>query len=440
MNMKIKSRWWVVGVGLLLLCGGCGRIPFDGTRSAAEDPHEKTESRTGGDNGLEPTALEIRTDGQETNEPGERVPQGQKEAPKSVDQQVEEYMESMTLEEKTAQLFIVLPESLMEGVDCVTAAGETTRKAIHEIPVGGFIYLSRNLKSESQVKSMLENTQNYSMERLGLPAFLCVDEEGGSVTRIGGREGFDVPVIGDMADIGASGDVEKARKVGENMGTYLSRMGFNVDFAPVADVWSNPENQVVKRRSFGADPRLVSEMASAVSKGLHSKGVLSVYKHFPGHGATAGDTHKGYAYTEKTREEIKECELIPFQRGIEEKVPFIMAGHLSLPGLTGDDTPASLSPAVIGDLLRRDMGYDGIVVTDALNMGAVVQQYSSQEAAVKALKAGVDILLMPYDFKAAYRGVLEAVERGELSEARIDESVRRILRVKIGWSSTGDGS
>lgn len=116
-----------------------------------------------------------------------------------------------------------------------------------------------------------------------------------------------------------------------------------------------------------------------------------------------------------------------------------MTGHVSLPGLTGDDTPASLSPAVIGDLLRKDMGYDGIVVTDALNMGAVVQQYSSGEAAVKALKAGADILLMPYDFKAAYRGVLEAVESGELSRERIDESIRRILRVKIEWSSTENG-
>lgn len=437
--MKIRNRWWILGAGLLFLCGGSGCFPSDRAAAAVQDSGEETESQRHEDTVFESAALEIRTDRQENDGQVEEDQREQGQAPKSVEEQVEEYIQSMTLEEKAAQLFIVFPEALIEGVDCVTAAGETTRKAIQEIPIGGFIYLDRNLQSESQVKSMLENTQNYSMERLGLPAFLCVDEEGGSVARIGGREEFDVPVIGDMARIGAAGDVEAARKVGEDIGTYLSRMGFNVDFAPVADVWSNPENQVVKRRSFGADPKLVSEMTSAVSEGLHSKGVLSVYKHFPGHGATAGDTHKGYAYTEKTEEQLKSCELIPFQRGIREKVPFIMTGHVSLPGLTGDDTPASLSPAVIGDLLRKDMGYDGIVVTDALNMGAVVQQYSSGEAAVKALKAGADILLMPYDFKAAYRGVLEAVESGELSRERIDESIRRILRVKIGWSSTENG-
>ena len=269
------------------------------------------------------------------------------------------------------------------------------------------------------------------MERLNLPAFLSVDEEGGRVARIGGSGRFDVPVIGSMSEIGESGDKDRAYRTGAEIGAYLSALGFNLDFAPIADVLSNPDNTVVKGRSFGSDPENVSALALSVANGLHDQGVLSVYKHFPGHGATAGDTHDGYAFTEKTIEELQSCELIPFRDGIRAGIPFIMVGHFSLPQVTGNSLPASLSPAVITGLLREEMGFDGIVITDALNMGAIAQQYSSAEAAILALKAGNDILLMPADFKSAYQGVLDAVARGELTTERIDESVRRILRIKL---------
>lgn len=358
--------------------------------------------------------------------------EGKISSTQNLESKVDEFLDSMTIEEKVAQLFIVLPEALIGSEDSVTEADDTLRDAIEAIPVGGLIYLSGSLQSEDQVKAMLSKTQSFSKKRLGLPAFLCVDEEGGSVARISGRDLFDVPDIGDMAEIGAAGDLDAAYNTGSQIGEYLSRLGFNLDFAPVADVWSNPDNTVVKRRSFGADPEQVSAMALAVAKGLHDQGILSVYKHFPGHGSTAGDTHDGYAYTEKTAEELKSCELIPFQNGIEEGIPFIMVGHFSLPQVSGDSMPASLSPAVIQELLREEMGFDGIVVTDAMNMGAVSQQYSSAEAAVRALQAGNDMILMPADFHGAYQGVLGAVARGELTEERIDEAVRRILRVKLG--------
>lgn len=343
----------------------------------------------------------------------------------------EQYLQSMTLEEKVAQLFIILPESLIEGVDCVTAAGATTQKAFHDIPVGGFIYLRDNLQSEEQVRAMLSGVQAFSKERLNLPAFLCIDEEGGQVARIGGSGRFDVPLIPNMAEIGASKDVTKAHNAGVCIGSYLSELGFNLDFAPVADILSNPHNQVVKERSFGNDPAVVSAMALAAARGLQEQGILSVYKHFPGHGATAGDTHQGYASTEKTLKELKACELIPFEDGIQAGIPFIMVGHFSLPRVTEEPVPASLSSVIITDLLRKEMGFDGIIITDAMNMGAVAQQYSSAEAAVMALKAGNDMILMPSDFKAAYQGVLDAVAQGELSVERIDASLRRILRVKM---------
>ncbi len=453
-----------------MICGGCGRLRSDTATSdenqqsqlsaapgsgqeapgqgdgrenvpmaggAGENTPEQTGDMTGTGTGApdlreQTWASEGPGTEQRGGEQGARQRGAQQGGAEGIEELVEQHLAAMTLEEKVAQLFIVLPESLIDGVDHVTAAGETTRKAISDIPVGGFIYLSANLRSEEQVKAMLGNTQVYSMERVSLPMFLCVDEEGGSVARIGGTGKFQVPVIGDMRDIGETKDPDNAYQAGAEIGSYLSKLGFNVDFAPVADVLSNPDNQVVKRRSFGEDPETVSRMCRSLAEGLHSRGILSCYKHFPGHGATAGDTHKGYAFTEKNLDELKACELVPFQEAaLEGGIPFIMIGHLSLPNVIGDDTPASLSSVIITDLLREDMGYDGIIITDAMNMGAVVQQYSSAEGAVKALEAGADVILMPSDFKAAYKGVLQAVESGGLSPEKIDESLRRILRVKL---------
>lgn len=366
--------------------------------------------------------------GEEEVSGGEGMP-GEEEVPGEAE--IQSYLEAMTLEEKVAQLFVVLPEALVDGAWNVTAAGSETKAALDEIPVGGVIYMENNLQSREQVKEMLGNVQAYSMERIGLPAFLCVDEEGGTVARVGKSGRFDVPVLPDMAEIGQEGGREAAAQAGDEIGTYLSELGFNVDFAPVADVWSNPENTVVSKRSFGSDPDKTAELALAVAEGLKAHGILSAYKHFPGHGATAGDTHNGYAYTDKTLEELRECELLPFQDGVEHQVPIIMVGHISLPKVVGDDTPASLSYRIITELLREELGYDGLVITDALNMKAIVQQYSSEEAAVMTLAAGTDLLLMPKDFRGAYEGVLAAIGDGRLSEERIDASVERILRAKL---------
>lgn len=344
--------------------------------------------------------------------------------------EVQNIVDSMSLEEKVAQLFLVQPEAIVD-IGTATAAGDATKQAINKTPVGGFVYFSDNLQSEQQVQDMLRNVQKYSEDRIGLPAFLSVDEEGGTVARVASTGRFDVTDVGDMAKIGASGDVQQAKQAGETIGSYLSELGFNLDFAPDADVLTNPDNTVVKKRSFGSDPQVVSDMSLAVAQGLAQHQVYSVYKHFPGHGATAGDTHQGYAYTDKTLDELKQSELIPFENAIQNNAAFIMAAHISAPRVTGDDTPASLSKTMITDILRGQMGYDGIVVTDAMNMGAVTEQYTSAQAAVKALQAGADLVLMPEDFQEAYQGVLDAVKDGTLTEQRIDESVTRIVTVKV---------
>lgn len=344
-------------------------------------------------------------------------------------EQAQAFVAGMTLEQKVAQMFIITPDALT-GVSGATRAGDATKSAYAEHPVGGLIYMSGNLKDTAQTQEMLANMMAYSQEITGLPLFLGVDEEGGSVSRIASNMEFGIADVGDMSEIGATGDPENARAVGNTLGGYLSELGFNMDFAPVADVITNPENQVVQYRSFGSDSELVSCMVVAELQGLQEQNVYGVVKHFPGHGGTAGDSHDGAAVTERTLDEMMASELVPFYGAINAGADFIMVGHISTPNITGNDIPSSLSEYMITELLRGQMGYQGIVVTDAMNMGAITGSYTSAEAAVAAVQAGVDIILMPEDYTAAYNGILEAVNNGTITEERINESVVRIVKVK----------
>lgn len=350
---------------------------------------------------------------------------------------IQTILDDMTLGEKAAQLFMITPEALT-GVDQAVEAGDGTKRAIEEYPVGGIIYFSQNLQDPEQVRTMTEKSQEYSMERIGLPLFLSVDEEGGTVTRFGNNPQFGFDASADMDEIGKLGDTHQAYDLGERIGSLLADLGFNMDNAPVVDVLSNPENTVVKDRSFGSDCRIVSEMALAELDGLESQGIIGVLKHFPGHGATAADTHEGYAYTDAPLEEMKENELVPFIDGIEAGADVIMVGHISCPEVTGNNEPASLSEKMVSGILREDLGFNGVVITDAMNMGAVSEAYSSSEAAVKAIRAGADILLMPADFKSAYQGIISAVESGELTEERINESLYRIIELKLSIQKKAD--
>lgn len=343
---------------------------------------------------------------------------------------VSEKIGSMTQEEKVAQLFFITPEALT-GVAQVQAAGEVTREHFWQYPVGGIIYFEQNLSSEEQTRDMLSEIQKISEERIGLPVFTGVDEEGDTVTRVAGHAGFSAEDVGNMREIGVTGDPEQAYKAGCTIGSYLADLGFNLDFAPCADVLTNPENTVVAKRSFGSDPELVAQMVCREMDGLEEMGVFACPKHFPGHGATTGDTHQGYSYTEKTLEELESQEFLPFIRAIQRGTDFLMVGHISLPNVLQEDVPASLSEELITGILREKLGYQGIIITDALNMGAIQNTYSSGEAAVEAFLAGSDLLLMPANFTEAYQGVLEAVQTGRISIERLDASVRRILYVKL---------
>ncbi|MBO6133308.1 MAG: glycoside hydrolase family 3 protein [Lachnospiraceae bacterium] len=343
---------------------------------------------------------------------------------------LQELIEKQSLERKISQLFVPTPEALT-GVDQVIRAGDGTRKSFEEFPVSGIIYMGSNLKNPDQTREMLSNMSAFSRDILGLPVFLCVDEEGGTVARIAKDPSFGVKNVGDMLDIGKTGDIEKAREAGEYVGDYLSGLGFNVDFAPVADIITVSGNKLMEKRAFGSDKDLVCDMTRAFSDGLLSQGVFSCAKHFPGHGNTTEDSHKGYAVSRKTLQELRETELAPFKAEIDAGIPMIMVGHISLPEVTGDMTPSSLSPVIVQDLLRGELGYENIVITDAMNMGAIANNYPSGEAAVRAIEAGCDLLLAVNDIKGARQALLKAVDSGKIKEERIDESLRRIYRVKL---------
>lgn len=358
---------------------------------------------------------------------------GQAVSKDTKDTEIDQKLEELTLQEKIAQMFMITPDALT-GVDGTWNPGEVTETAYKERPVGGLIMMENNLVSADQIRTWNDAITGFSKETVGLVPFLSVDEEGGTVARIAGNAAFGIENVGNMSEIGASGDSQEAYQAGVTIGTYLKDLGFNMDFAPVADVWTNPENTVLQYRSFGSDPKVVSEMVSEAVKGFHSQGICTTVKHFPGHGGTSGDSHEGSVFLNSTKEELEACEFLPFQAAIEEGTEFVMVGHISLPNILNDNTPASLSEEVVTEMLREDLGFDGIVITDAMNMGAIADNYTSAEAAVQAVQAGVDMILMPQDFEDAYQGILSAVNSGTISEDRIDESVRRILEVKMDES------
>ncbi len=347
-------------------------------------------------------------------------------------QRIETLLGSMSDREKLCQLFCVTPESLT-GMGQVIQAGDATRNALASLPVGGLVYFADNIGGPEQVAEMLGATRGFALDACGIPPLLCVDEEGGQVARVANRAGMGVDNVGDMADIGAGADPAEARSAAEYVGGYLSDLGFNTDFAPVCDVANNPESDTMRRRSFGADPQLVAQMVAAQVEGFEAAGVLCSAKHFPGIGAAVGDSHDSRIVFEGALADLEAVELVPFRAAIDAGVPLVMVGHLSVPQVAGSDAPACLSSAIVTDLLRGSLGFEGVVVTDSLAMGAVGEYYSAAEAAVLALEAGCDLLLMPADLDAALDALRAAVDEGRLSWGRIDDSLRRILRAKLEY-------
>lgn len=340
---------------------------------------------------------------------------------------VEAKLTTMTLREKVGQLFWVRPETLDFSLNPEKKTlTQTMRQNLEQYPVGGIAVFKKNIQDENQLSSLIADFQSASK----IPMIVAVDEEGGAVARLANHEAFSLPKYTSARDIGKTGDPEQARQMGRTIGGYLRFYGFNLDFALVADVDSNPANPVIGRRAYSTDAQQTAQMVAAAVEGFHEAGMLCTVKHFPGHGDTGQDSHYGTATSYKTWEEMKAMEMLPFEAGIAAGADVVMTAHITTPNATTDGLPASLSYTMITERLRGELGFQGVIVTDALEMNAIKNHFTPAESAVAALRAGVDVLLMPSDLRTAFDGVVQAVEDGTLSEERLNESVRRILTLK----------
>ena len=349
--------------------------------------------------------------------------------------EVEAQLSRMTLREKVGQMFFVRMETLDTTIhwnaysdlmeNPILEVNKTMRDVNENYPVGGLILYAWNIDDETQLSKLISQIRALNGNPL-----LCIDEEGGRVARIANNPNFNVKKYESMAAIGATGDPKNAYECGNTIGSYLKRYGFDIDFAPVADVNTNPENIIIGPRAFSDKPEVAATMVTNYLQGLKDAGVTGCIKHFPGHGDTKADTHYGYASTQKTWSEMMDCEMVTFKAGIKWGCQLIMTAHIGAPKITGSDIPSTMSPVILQDKLRGELGYQNIIITDGMEMGAITQQYSSAEAAVSSIQAGVDIVLGPKNLVEAFDAVIDAVNKGTISEERINQSVRRILKLK----------
>lgn len=363
--------------------------------------------------------------------PAGKSPDNAEDAP----QDISELLEGMTLREKVGQLFLVRPDALdpaqtqqqINDTDAVgvTVLSDTMRDTLDRYPVGGVVLFGKNLTDPEQLSSFTARLHDAG----GVPLLIAVDEEGGAVARLANHPGFDdLPDYPSAARV-AAGGADAVYEMSVSIGSYLKAYGIDLDFAPVADVNTNPDNPIIGDRAFSDDPMQAAELVSAAVKGFHDGGVLCCLKHYPGHGDTAEDSHKDLAVTQKDWQQLLDCELVPFRAGIDAGADLVMAGHIAAPGVTGEDTPASMSPELL-ESLRQELEFDGVIVTDSLAMEGITKQYSPAQAAVLAVQAGADILLMPDDLAESFDAVVAAVEEGTIPESRVEESVARILALK----------
>lgn len=339
-----------------------------------------------------------------------------------LDEIVNAGIEVMPLEDKVAGLFLVTPESIT-GVSTAVKAGQGTQNALAKYAVGGIVYSEKNIQTQTQFVEMLKNTGLYTK----YPLFLAIEEEGGKVSKFSGKG------IGEKVDsaavLGQTGDANNAYEAGVKIGETLSMVGINLNLAPVADV-NSIENGYIGDRSFGKDASVVGDFVVSFSRGLQSKKVTSCVKHFPGLGGNTSDPHKGISNSDRSEEQFRNEDFIAFKSAIDNGADMIMISTMTAQGLTGNTEPCVFSEKVVTDILRNEMEFKGVIITDALNMKAISEYYDSEEAAIMALKAGCDMILMPEDFEKAYNGVLNAVQNGTISEERINDALRRIYRIK----------
>jgi beta-N-acetylhexosaminidase len=337
----------------------------------------------------------------------------------------------MGLENRTRSVEEAVGQKLMLAFQGKTDIPAEVHEAVRMYRPAGFsLFRAFNIDHPAQVRELTQALQKVANEHGLEPFLIALDQEGGQLMAIG--EGV-THLPGNLA-LGAAGSTELARAAGTVLGRELAAMGINVDFAPCCDVNINPSNPVIGTRSFGENPKSVAALAGAMTAGIQSSGVAATAKHFPGHGDTASDSHHGIPVVHHQKERLWQVELPPFQAAIHEDVKLVMSAHLSLPALSGhEDVPSTLSPAVLKGLLRNELGYKGVIVTDAMDMKAIQQGEGLGEDAVKAALAGCDLLLLttnPEDHRHVHQHLLQAVQNGSIGTSELFDSAQRVHVLK----------
>lgn len=343
----------------------------------------------------------------------------------TTEEKIRQYISRLTLDEKIGQTLVIDLTVLNNGV-ASQALSENQIKNIQNYHIGGVTFFANHVTDEAQVQAYTSSLQKNSK----IPLFMSVDEEGGSVSRIAVKGNFKVPVLPDMKYIGDTGSTARAELIGTQLGRSLKDLGFNLNFAPVSDVNTNAMNPVIGVRSFSSDPNVAASMVSAEVKGMQQH-VSATLKHFPGHGDTNTDTHSGLSTSNATYERLSQVELLPFKAGIAADVDFVMMSHINMLAISSDGKPASMSAAVVQNMLRRDLAFSKLIITDSLQMGAITQNYTPYQAGVNCLSAGVDMVLMPENIPDTVAGIKNGLEMGTYTEKALNDTVYRILKMKV---------
>nr|MBO2494625.1 beta-N-acetylhexosaminidase [Clostridia bacterium] len=349
--------------------------------------------------------------------------QGDSPALFSLEDKIEEYLSRMTLEEKVGQMLII-------GFDGFEAPA-AVKEMIQNYHVGSVILFSRNVKDSMQLVNLINQLKAFN-EGNPLPLIISADQEGGKVSRLPKDATHFPPNL----VWGKNNSTQLAYDIGKVTAVEMRAYGFNLNFAPVLDIWSNPQNTVIGDRALGTNPDAVAQLGVALMKGLRDGGIIPVIKHFPGHGDTVVDSHVDLPTLSHDMQRLRSFELIPFKRAIEEGADMVMVAHILFPNITQEKVPASLSPEIITGVLRQELGFDGVVISDDMEMGAIQKYYGIEEAAVRAVLAGTDIVSICHTYekqKQAFEAIIQAVHSGRIPMERIDESVRRIIALKLKY-------
>lgn len=352
-----------------------------------------------------------------------------KQAQNDIALTIAEKIEGMTIDEKIGQM-------IFAGVSGVEPNTET-EQLLHKYKVGGIIFNKKNMTNPSQTLAYVNYLKVNNSENK-VPLFLGIDQEGGRVSKLPG-ELLDTPT---NSEIGMTNDPSLSYQLGSVFGKLVRTYGFNMNFAPVLDVNSNPDNPVIGDRSFGGSPNLVSEFGMEMMKGIQSEKIVSVIKHFPGHGDTSVDSHLELPVVNKSISELEKLELIPFRHAVNNGADMVMIAHLLLPKIDSN-FPSSLSKVIITDLLRNEIGFNGVIITDDMTMEAITGNFEIGEAAVTSVKAGSDIIMVAHNYEKILEvisGLKKAIEDGGIQEERINESVTRILTLKEKYGITDSWS